>query len=47
LFDGVSVQEESQAPVPKKEEPSLGAVPEMTGEENMLINRGRFGVDPE
>jgi len=48
LFEGREIEEEPTQPVPAPAPPvdSIGAEPAMAGEENQLINSGRFGVDP-
>mmetsp|Transcript_46761 Transcript_46761/g.39446 ORF Transcript_46761/g.39446 Transcript_46761/m.39446 type:complete len:202 (-) Transcript_46761:6-611(-) len=49
LFVGMNMEEEPQQPVPGNNNPEplmMGADPNFIGDENQLINTGRFGVDP-
>lgn len=48
LFEGQNIETEPQTPVPKAQAPvpTMGGNPDFVGEENVLINTGRFGVDP-
>lgn len=49
LFEGQNIESEPQTPIPTPPAPvpSMGGNPDMIGEENVLINTGRFGVDPK
>lgn len=49
MFEGQNIEAEPQTPIPKAAESTpinMGANTEMSGEENVLINTGRFGIDP-
>jgi len=49
LFKGMNIEEEPQQPVPGDNNPEplmMGADPNFIGDENQLLNTGRFGVDP-
>lgn len=48
LFEGQNIEEAPTQPVPTPPAvpTSIGQDPAMAGEENLLINTGRFGVDP-
>jgi len=48
LFEGRNIEETPTQPIPTPTPvpTSIGQDPAMAGEENLLINTGRFGVDP-